>query len=72
MKIQVRECMRYSNVWIVALMPTMAYVTGKAIGITYNKLEFIWWILIPVLWIAVLLLKFKIAKTNKEAIDDRS
>jgi len=66
MKIKLRESMKGSNIFIVALMPTMTYVMGRVVGVQYNHLEFIWWISIPALWIMFLCLKFKIIKNHKE------
>ena len=48
---------------ILILIPTMTYLTGKFVmQMTYNNLEFIWWILIPLLWVGFFFFQFKITK----------
>jgi len=46
------------TIWLI---PTMTYFFGKFGGITYHR-EWIWWVIIPVLFLGWLLLNFKIKK----------
>lgn len=44
------------------VMPTMTYIIQKLAGVQHNEYEFIWWIVIPLLFIAWFMLNFKIKK----------
>lgn len=47
------------NVWMI---PTMSYTLGKLFGTEYNESEYVWWIVIPTLFLAWFILNFKIVK----------
>jgi FtsH-binding integral membrane protein len=46
------------TIWLI---PTMSYFFGKFGGITYHR-EWMWWVMILVLFLGWLLLNFKIKK----------
>lgn len=48
-----------SNLFV---MPTMIYIIQKLAGVQHNEYEFIWWIVIPSLFILWFMLNFKINK----------
>ncbi len=43
------------------LIPTMSYMFGKVVGITYHR-EWIWWVGIPTMFLVWVLLNWKIKK----------
>jgi hypothetical protein len=47
-----------STLWLI---PTMSYVVGKIIGITYHR-EWIWWVAIPTMFLIWGLLNWKFKK----------
>jgi hypothetical protein len=47
-----------STLWLI---PTMSYVVGKIIGMTYHR-EWIWWVAIPTMFLIWGLLNWKIKK----------
>ena len=47
-----------STLWLI---PTMTYVLGKIVGVTYHR-EWIWWIAIPTMFLIWGLLNWKIKK----------
>jgi len=40
-------------------IPTFTYVMGKFGGMEFNQFEFIWWVIIPILFLGWLCMNFK-------------
>jgi hypothetical protein len=49
---------RSSTLWLI---PTMSYVVAKSVGVTYHT-EWIWWVVIPTMFLIWGLLNWKIKK----------
>jgi len=49
------------NLWMI---PTLMYGFGKLVGTEYNEYEYVWWIVIPVLFSTWLSLNFKVVKNK--------
>lgn len=47
-------------------IPLLVYGVGKINGVAYNQYEFVWWILIPVLFVLWFFFNFKFALKSKE------
>lgn len=47
------------SIWAI---PTMAYSLQKILGVQFNQYEFIWWIIIPTMFVVWFMLNFKITK----------
>jgi hypothetical protein len=47
------------SIWVI---PTMTYLLQKMIGVQFNQYEFIWWIIIPTMFVVWFMLNFKITK----------
>jgi hypothetical protein len=50
------------TIWLI---PTISYILQKLCGIQFNQYEFVWWIVIPVLFIVWFILNFKVTKDNE-------
>jgi hypothetical protein len=61
MKLVKKEMYRPLSTITLWLIPTMSYVVGKIIGITYHR-EWVWWVIIPVTVLIWGLLNWKIKK----------
>lgn len=46
----------------LVIIPTMTYIFQKLAGVQHNEYEFIWWIVLPSLFIAWFMLNFKLNK----------
>lgn len=64
MRIERRKYTKWSNGIVLALPSTFTYLFGKLMGTQYNNLEFLWWIVIPLLWIIYFALQFKIVRRS--------
>ena len=47
-----------STLWLI---PTMSYVVAKSVGVTYHR-EWIWWVVIPTMFLIWGLLNWKFKK----------
>ena len=47
-----------ASLWLI---PTMSYMFGKSVGVTYHR-EWIWWVGIPTMFLIWVLLNWKIKK----------
>lgn len=63
-RIEKRKYVRWGEYLTIPFIPTLTYGMGKFVGVKYNNLEFIWWVLIPFLWILYLFLHIRIVKKS--------
>ena len=47
------------TIWLI---PTISYLLQKLCGMNFNQYEYVWWIVIPVLFIVWFTLNFKLTK----------
>lgn len=68
MKINKRKNTNLTNSSMLWLLPTLTYGFQKLNGVTFHN-EYLWWIVIPVLFVIWLLINFKIIKKNDNRIN---
>ena len=47
------------TIWLI---PTISYLLQKLGGMQFNQYEYVWWIVIPVLFVVWFILNFKLTK----------
>jgi len=67
MKVEKRDCFTNPvNTVPIWLVPFSTYLFMKGSGVVhFNKMEFIWWITIPVMFFIWLIVNFKIVRGDK-------
>jgi len=66
MKITKRECVRPGATAMIWAIPTMSYTLQKLAGIQMNSREWLWWTVIPGLFILWAIINFKLVKDNEQ------
>jgi FtsH-binding integral membrane protein len=61
-----KEWARPVSTAMIWAMPTMTYTLQKTIGVQMNTHEWLWWAVIPGLFVLWFFINFKLVKSNEQ------